>query len=565
VERTQNQLFKQILKLLRVHTARPQCQKVQIKRGIIGGDNKEITMTNVLIVTTSHDHFEGENPHPTGVWMEEFALPYLELLQNNIEMTIASPKGGAMPVDPRSLPDPKQEREWQSAIAASNQTVKLSEVKSTEFDAIFLPGGHGPMFDLPENSDLQRLLREFHTAGKIIAAVCHGPVGLVGATLSDGTPLVKDKVLTSYTNSEEIAAKLDQEVPFILEQRLRELGAIFITHENKADHIERDGNLITGQNPNSSASIARALVTALNHQLPAIFEHTPEAIVPAQVMIEFPVNTFLENIAVDAQGTIFVTSYEEGKIYQVGLDSQCSEFAAIDGNVAGIAIDRDGLLVAGAIKDKTPTIFRVTSAGVVEALMTLPEAMFLNGMTHLNGSRYLVADSYKGTIWEVDVNEKIAQPWIENSLLARSDISNPFPAVNGIKFYHNALFASNTQRQLLIRIPLVENSRPGTPEVFLTNVNLDDFAFDVRGNLYGTTHIYNSVIRISPDKEITTIATAEQGMAGSTALAFGRATHNMNLYVTTNGGMSLPLPGGVEPAKVVKLNINIEGLALEPV
>jgi putative intracellular protease/amidase/sugar lactone lactonase YvrE len=529
-------------------------------------------MTKVLIVTTSHDHFEGANAHPTGVWMEEFALPYLELLKNGIEMTIASPKGGAMPVDPRSLPTLDQEKAWQSAITASKQTIKLSEVAATEFDAIFLPGGHGPMFDLPDNPDLQRLLREFHDAGKIIAAVCHGSVGLVGATLSDGTPLVKDKVLTSYTYSEEIAAKLDQEVPFILEQRLRELGAIFIADENKADHVERDGNLITGQNPNSSASIARALVTALNHQLPAIFDHTPAEIAPAQVITEFPVNTFLENIAIDAQGTIFVTSYEEGKIYRITSSGECREFAKIDGNVAGVVIDRAGnLLVAAAIvggaslkeNRKTPTILQIHSTGVVESQIALPDAIFLNGMTHLEGSRYLVADSYKGVIWEVDAIAKTTRIWIQDPLLARSDASNPFPAVNGIKIYNNSLFASNTQRQLLIRIPLADNSTPGTPEVFLTNVNLDDFAFDARGNLYGTTHVYNSVIRISSEKQITTIAQAAQGMAGSTALAFGRGERDRtSIYITTNGGMSLPLPTGLEPAKVVRLDVGIEGLVL---
>jgi putative intracellular protease/amidase/sugar lactone lactonase YvrE len=517
----------------------------------------------VLIVTTSHDHFEGVNPHPTGVWMEEFALPYLELLSNGVEMTIASPKGGVMPVDPRSLPTPDQEKAWHSAIAASKQTVKLSEVKSTEFDAIFLPGGHGPMFDLPDNRDLQQLLREFYEAGKIIAAVCHGPVGLVGATLSDGTPLVKNKVLTSYTNSEEIAAKLDQEVPFVLEQRLRDLGAVFIAHENKADHIERDGKLITGQNPNSSASIARELVAALNNQLPAIFERTPEEIVPAKVVTELPANTFLENIAIAPKGTIFVTSYEEGKIYQITPNGECSEFAQIDGNVAGIVIEHTGnLLVAGSLQGKTPTIFRVNSTGVVEPLISLPDAIFLNGMTHLKGDRYLVADSYKGAIWEIDVKTKTAEIWIQDNLLARSDTSNPFPAVNGIKLYNNSLFASNTQRQLLIRIPLAENSTPKTPEVFLSNVNLDDFAFDIRGNLYGTTHVYNSVIQISPDKQVTAIALAEQGLTGSTALAFGQADNNTNLYVTTNGGMSLPLPSGIETAKVVQLNVNVEGFVL---
>jgi putative intracellular protease/amidase len=521
-------------------------------------------MTKVLIVTTSHDHFEGANSHPTGVWMEEFAIPYLELAQHGIEMTIATPKGGAMPIDPRSLPTPNQEKAWQSAIAASKQTVKLSEVVSTEFEAIFLPGGHGPMFDLPNNLDLQRLLREFHESGKIIAAVCHGPAGLIGATTSDGTPLVKDRVLTSYTNSEEIAAKLDQEVPFILEQRLRELGAIFIAHENKADHVERDGKLITGQNPNSSASIALSLINALNHQLPAIFDHTPEAIAPIQVIAEFPVNTFLENIAFNSEGTIFVTSYEEGKIYRITSRGERSEFASINGNVAGIVVEPTGnILVAASIDCQTPTILRIDSSGVIEKLVTLPEAIFLNGMTHLEGSRYLVADSYKGAIWEIDAIAKTALIWSQNNLLARSDINNPFPAVNGIKIFNNSLFASNTQRQLLIRIPIEENGTPKTPEVFLTNVNLDDFAFDTHGNLYGTTHVYNSVIRISPEKQITTIAKAEQSMAGSTALAFGRGeSDRTNLYVTTNGGMSLPLPTGVEPAKVIQLNVGIPGLVL---
>ena len=517
-------------------------------------------MTKVLIVTTSHDHFEGANSHPTGVRMEEFAVPYTELLHNGIEMTIASPKGGAMPVDPRSLPTPEQEQAWQSAIAASKQTVKLSEVKSTEFDAIFLPGGHGSMFDLPDNSDLQRLLREFTEAGKIVAAVCHGPAGLVGATLSDGTPLVKNKVLTAYTHSEEITAKLDQAVPFILEQRLRELGAIFIADHNKADHVERDGMLITGQNPNSSASIARSLLTALNHQLPAIFDRISEAIVPAQVMAEFPANTFLENIAINSQGAIFVTSYEEGKIYRLTSSSERSEFASINGNVAGIVVDRAGNLLVAAAVDSTPTILRIHSSGVVEPLVTLSEAIFLNGMTHLTGDRYLVADSYKGAIWVVDVNAKTARIWLQDSLLTRSDTNNPFPAVNGIKIYQNSLFASNTQRQLLVRIPLAEDNTPGTPEVFLTNVNLDDFAFDARGNLYGTTHVYNSVIRISPLKQITILAKAEQGMTGSTALAFGRTEGDRtNIYVTTNGGMSFPLPTGLEPAKIVRLDVGVEG------
>ncbi|BAU12971.1 hypothetical protein LEP3755_35070 [Leptolyngbya sp. NIES-3755] len=517
-------------------------------------------MTKILIVTTSHDRFEGADPHPTGVWLEEFALPYLELLNNGIEMTIASPKGGEMPIDPRSLPTPEQEKAWQSAIKASKQTVKLSEVQSTNFDALFLPGGHGPMFDLPDNADLQRLLREFHESGKTIAAVCHGPAGLVGATLSDGTPLIKNKVLTSYTSSEEIAAKLDKEVPFVLEQRLRDLGAIFIAHPNKADHVERDGNLITGQNPNSSASIARAIVTALNHQLPAIFDHTPTAIVPAETIAEFPVNTFLENIAINSQGTLFITSYEEGNIYQVTPDGHSRKFAHIDGKVAGIVIDRTGnLLVTGVLDDQGSAIVRIDATGTVEILVTLPDAIFLNGMTHLKDDLYLVADSYKGAIWAINATTKTASIWLQDQLLARSDVSNPFPAINGIKLYDRALFASNTQRQLLLRIPLTESFEPGLPEVFLTNVNLDDFVFDAQGNLYGTTHVYQSVIQISPNKQITTIATADQGMAGSTAAAFGRTESDLTkLYITTNGGMSFLPPTQVQSGRVICLEVGIQ-------
>ena len=133
--------------------------------------------------------------------------------------------------------------------------------------------------------------------------------------------------------------------------------------------------------------------------------------------------------------------------------------------------------------------------------------------------------------------------------------------MNGLKIYNNTLYASNTQRQHLIRIPILSDYTAGSPELFLTNVNLDDFAFDEQGNLYGTTHVYNSVVRIARDGQITTIATAQQGVTGSTALAFGcREGDRTGIYVTTNGGMSLPLPTGLETAKVVRLEVGVEGL-----
>lgn len=218
----------------------------------------------VLVVTTSHDRF-GSRGHevPTGVWFSEFAEPYMELFHAGIAMAVASPKGGAMPIDPRSTPTPEQETAWQPALAAAKNTRRLAEMDSGDFDGIFLPGGHGPMFDLPENPDLVRLLGEFERAGKIISAVCHGPAGLLNARKPDGQPLVAGRRVTAYTAAEEVAAKLDDSMPFMLETELRKRGAVFTDGGNGACHVERDGNLITGQNPASSVELAAELVRSL--------------------------------------------------------------------------------------------------------------------------------------------------------------------------------------------------------------------------------------------------------------------------------------------------------------
>lgn len=219
------------------------------------------TLKRVLIVVTSHDHIGAD--HPTGLWLEEFATPYQEFLAQGFEITVASPRGGAVPIDPRSEPKPEEEAQLSQARSALRQTHPLSEVGSTGFDAIFLPGGHGTMFDLPESTTLQRLLGEFAAQDKVVAAVCHGPAGLVGARLADGTPLVAGKTITSFTDNEERATELDQAMPFLLETRLRELGGRFVALPDWSDHVERDGKLITGQNPQSSGSVAKAVIQAL--------------------------------------------------------------------------------------------------------------------------------------------------------------------------------------------------------------------------------------------------------------------------------------------------------------
>jgi putative intracellular protease/amidase len=215
----------------------------------------------ILIVVTGHAHIDAT--HQTGLWLEEFAVPYQVFKEQGWHITVASPQGGSVPVDPRSEPQPAEAGRYAEARDVLTRTRPLAEVQASDYDAIFLPGGHGVMFDLAEDTRLQRLLAEFERQGKIIAAVCHGPAGLVGARRADGTPLVAGKIVTAFTDEEERATGLDRLMPFLLESRLRELGANFVSRPNWSDHVERDGQLITGQNPQSSTSIARAVIEAL--------------------------------------------------------------------------------------------------------------------------------------------------------------------------------------------------------------------------------------------------------------------------------------------------------------
>ena len=218
-------------------------------------------LKRILMVVTNSGHLDAQ--HPTGVWFEEFAIPYQEFRANGFEVTVASPRGGAAPIDPRSEPRPEQAREATQAREALQHTVRLDSINPNDFDAIFIPGGHGPLFDFPGNIPLQNTLRSYMEQGKLIAAVCHGPAAFDGVLLSNGIPLVTGKTITAFTNHEESTVKLDKLVPFLLETRLRELEANFVERPDWSDHIERDGNLITGQNPQSSHSAARMLVEVL--------------------------------------------------------------------------------------------------------------------------------------------------------------------------------------------------------------------------------------------------------------------------------------------------------------
>ncbi|NMF59411.1 SMP-30/gluconolactonase/LRE family protein [Pseudanabaena yagii] len=287
-------------------------------------------------------------------------------------------------------------------------------------------------------------------------------------------------------------------------------------------------------------------------------------LLPAQAIAEFPVNTFLESIVVDADNTLFITSHYEGKVFRISTDGVVATHATIAGKATGLALTPNGeLLLSGWDEKETSVVWLIASDGTVELLTELPEAIFLNGLTGLDGDNYLIADSYRGAIWQLNVPTKTVSIWLEHADIARTSPEEVFPAVNGLKIYDNFLYASNTQKQQIVKIPILADRLAGEPEIFLSGINIDDFAFDIEGNLYGTTHVFNSVVKIAPDGTVTTIAQLEQGMAGSTALAFGTSEGDRtSIYVTTNGGMSFPPATGVESGKVVRLEVGIAGLPL---
>lgn len=218
----------------------------------------------VLFVLTSHDEL-GNTGLKTGFWTEELAAPYYALSDKGVEITLVSPKGGQPPIDPKSE-DPSSQtdatRRMDNDEVLKNKlknTHKLSEVKSEDFDAVFYPGGHGPLWDLAEDKVSQDLIVDFYTNGKPVAFVCHAP-GVLKDVKIDDEYLVKDKNVTGFTNTEEEAVQLTDVVPFLVEDMLKKNGGSYSKVEDWAPYAVVDGRLITGQNPASSEKVAEELL-----------------------------------------------------------------------------------------------------------------------------------------------------------------------------------------------------------------------------------------------------------------------------------------------------------------
>jgi len=222
----------------------------------------------ILMVLTSHDQL-GNTGHKTGFWLEEFAAPYYVFKDANADITLASPKGGQPPLDPKS-----DEADFQTAAterfkndaeakAKLANTLKLADVSADDYNAVFYPGGHGPLWDLTEDQNSINLIETMYAAGKPVAAVCHAPAVLRNTKSRDGAPLVQGKSVTGFSNSEEAAVQLTDVVPFLLEDALKAKGADYSKADDWHPHAIVDGNLITGQNPQSSEQVAKAVLEKL--------------------------------------------------------------------------------------------------------------------------------------------------------------------------------------------------------------------------------------------------------------------------------------------------------------
>lgn len=226
----------------------------------------------ILVILTSHA-FAGSQP--SGVWLEEFTTPYYVFADAGAQVEVASIAGGAVPIDPNSMKaagkNPASVERYlqdEGLRTRLSHSKKLDDVRAADYDAVFMPGGHGTMWDLPTSSGLARQLSNAWGEGRIVAAVCHGPAGLVNVQDEKGQPLLAGRWVAAFSNTEEVAAGMDKIVPFALETRIRSLGARYESGPDFKPFAVRDGHLITGQNPASSEKVAELVLQAL-HERPA--------------------------------------------------------------------------------------------------------------------------------------------------------------------------------------------------------------------------------------------------------------------------------------------------------
>lgn len=220
-----------------------------------------MTTPSVLMVVTNHGDIDGTPT--TGVWFSEFSEPCDILIGAGAHVTVASPRGGPAPVDPRGYPSRDDIAAVRDSLAALNATIRLDALDPASFDGLFIPGGHGPMFDLAVHAPTKSAVRRVFEAGKPVAAVCHGPAALLHVRLSDGSTLLHGRRVTGFTRGEDAQDALFRHMPFSLQDRMVAEGAVFVEDPPGAVHVETDGRLVTGQNPASATATAESFLLLL--------------------------------------------------------------------------------------------------------------------------------------------------------------------------------------------------------------------------------------------------------------------------------------------------------------
>lgn len=280
------------------------------------------------------------------------------------------------------------------------------------------------------------------------------------------------------------------------------------------------------------------------------------ALAESTVIASWPPGTFAENLAVAEAGDIFVTIHNASQVVRITRNGDVSPHASFPVPVAGIAFDsQDVMWVSGGTPGTAPgSIWKVTHDGCVSQWCEIPEAMFLNGMTmHPDGRHLMVAESLLGQVIAVDTANPRHRVWLRHKLLAPREIGQT-PGANGIKFLGGYAYISVTDRNIIVRADVMEDGRPGAVEMVAERIRADDFAVGADHALYIATHPANSLLRLAIAGGRTTLAGPEQGMAGATAVAFGRSEEDADcVYVTTTGGLFAPIDGVIQPARLVRV------------
>ncbi len=265
----------------------------------------------------------------------------------------------------------------------------------------------------------------------------------------------------------------------------------------------------------------------------------PFELVPATSLMTYPKGYFLENIVIDGDGTLYITENLTGQVLQRTPDGAGDTFAQVGINLAGLVLDIDGdLLATGHVETGENYIIEFREDGTPAYELEVAGAGFLNGMTLFRPGEFLIADSQAGLLWRFDRSTREVTPWVEDPHLDPNPNQPTIPGANGVKVFDGDVYVTNSGQAKVIRIPVDPDGSAGPATVWFEGLVLDDFAFSAAGNLYGTTHIFDSVVKITPEGEAVTLATADQGVTGSTALVFGvTESDQRSVFVVGDGGI----------------------------